>query len=537
MSKTTRCLFVDDHHISEIDNLIRRMNPLEKHPANPVVLPDRPWEGDSIYALNSAIWDSEAGVFKLWYLLGARPQSCLATSADGVRWDKPSLGLQAFDGSTDNNMLPVSAGQIVCAPDDYGPAPAGELYRSVFWSPEKGRYILTSADGLHWREGPNATVYGAGDAFVLTKGTQPLTGNGQLPGYPTGDHVPRYLGVARWCVGVGRFDGSSDIRPTRRVQALITSDDMLTWCNPTRILTPDSLDDEMAHARIEAALADGTLVHDNYTDRRCEFYTMVIVPYEDVYLGILMVFDAAYEFHRVGGANQAGPCHMQLVASRDLLTWHRIGDRQPFIPRGAPDEFDGALISYTSLPIMKDGTIWVFYTGSVTTHGGSRDKQYVENLRQRIREGKLPARTSMGAATLRRDGWVSLDAGDVPGYVMTKTFTWPENAALHLNADATGGRVYVSICQPDGTPYPGYDRSETLTGDHLDAVVRFRELKDIPSPWGGPHTHGTNAETGEDRMGRMRFDELPDHWRLHAGLPARLKITAFNAKLFSYWFT
>jgi hypothetical protein len=286
--------------------------------------------------------------------------------------------------------------------------------------------------------------------------------------------------------------------------------------------------------RIECALTEGWIQQQNYTDRRCEFYWLVVVPYEELYIGMILVFDACYENHRHGGANQPGPAHWQLASSRDLVTWRRLGDRQPFIPRGTPDQFDCGLAWYSSLPIVVDGKMWFFYTGNPFGHGST--DQYLEQLRSQFADRSIPGLGCIGAATLRRDGWVSLDAGQVPGYVMTETFTWPDKQALHLNVDATGGRVYAAICQPDGTPYPCYERSEVLTGDCLDAPVRFTQPDEIPSPWGGPQTHGTTAETGSDRLGTMSYAELPDHWKLRSGLPARLKIVARNAKLYSYWF-
>ena len=39
-----RWLFLDDEHIREMHNLIRRFHQTTKHPANPVIVPDKPWE-------------------------------------------------------------------------------------------------------------------------------------------------------------------------------------------------------------------------------------------------------------------------------------------------------------------------------------------------------------------------------------------------------------------------------------------------------------------------------------------------------------
>jgi len=281
----------------------------------------------------------------------------------------------------------------------------------------------------------------------------------------------------------------------------VSSDDFITWGNPMRILTPDDEDDRMAQERIQAAVADGSLLHDEPSDRRCEFYTMWIVPYEDLYIGMLLVFDPAYEFHRVGKANQAGPGHMQLLASRDLLTWHRLGERKPFIPRGPAGQFDQQLAWYSSMPIVKDGKLWFFYTGSIITHAGKMDDAYMKRMKDGVAQGKWPGTHCIGLATLRRDGWVSLDAGSAPGTAVTKTIFWPQGGKLYLNADAQGGEVCVSVCQPDLTPYAGYERSKPIIGDSVEAPVVFDAKKSIG-----------------------------------AGAPVRLKITARNARLYSVWF-
>jgi hypothetical protein len=524
MNNKTRRLFVDDFHISALSKLKRTMHQVEKHPANPLIKPDRPWEGLTIWAMNSAIYDEKERLFKLWYHFGER--TALAVSSDGVRWEKPDLGLVEYEGSKKNNLIDRQIFHILYGQDDFGALSSDQLYKTVCWSQQMGQHVKASADGLRWQEIGKCEVFGAGDTFLPIKSTTPLTGQtGELPGYP-GGASSRYLGVARWCMGVGRFDGSSDLRPSRRVQGLLTSSDLLKWGNPVRILTPDALDDAMAQERIEAALVDGSLVHDCKEDRRCEFYNMLIIPYEDLYLGYLLIFDPSYEFHRVGKNNQAGPGEAQLVVSRDLVDWQRLGDRKPFIPRGGRGQFDWAMAWYSSLPIVKDGKLWFFYVGNCTTHGGTRDEAYWNGLIAKTKTGEIPAICSLGLATLRRDGFISLDAGTEPGYVLTKPFAWPENEGLFLNADVRSGEVRVEVCQPDGTPYEGYEMSDALKGDLLEAQVRWPGGRT-----GGSrprHTHGTDAEAGV-----VSGDE---YRTLRPGKMARLKIQVQNGKLYSYWF-
>lgn len=131
--KSPRMLFVDDYHLTDITGLKRTMNPVQKHPANPVLRPDRPWEGSVIYAHSSAMWDDKDKLFKIWYFARGGDQSgvdqtCLATSKDGVHWDKPKLGLVDYKGSTANNILKTKVVKFMYGGDDFGPAPKGNCF-------------------------------------------------------------------------------------------------------------------------------------------------------------------------------------------------------------------------------------------------------------------------------------------------------------------------------------------------------------------------------------------------------------------------
>ena len=527
MMNGTRHLFVDDLHLTGVVGLQRKLNQVEKHPSNPVLKPEDPWEGDGMWAKNSTIYDPTEGVFKLWYNCGQR--TGYATSSDGLHWQRPNLGLVEFEGATKNSMLKKRVFQIVHGGDHFGALPPEQTYNALGWSHEEGQHVISSADGLRWTEARKLQLL-AGDTLVCTKTTECLTGTEpqHLPGYPVTQGQPRYINVVRWCLPVGRFDGSTELRPVRRVQVLYRSDDFVDWKQPTRILTPDDLDDEMAQERIEAALSDGSLTEDCKEDRRCEFYTVLVFPYEDMYIGLLLILDPSYELKRIGKSNQCGPAEMQLVASRDLVDWKRLGERRAFIPRGGPGQFDWAAAWYSSLPIVKGNELWFFYTGSCLPH--TCGPEALERRLSQVESGELPAKSSIGLATLRRDGFISLDAGNRPGYLLTKPFPWPKSSTVHLNTDARAGEVRVSVCQPDGTPYPGYELSEPVTGDMPDAVVKWRGQSDA----GGPqelHTHGTTEETGT-----KPHPDFEWHQKLEPGKMARLKIIASNAKLYSYWF-
>ncbi len=107
-------LFVDFDQVDVADNVVRTFYAAEKHPDNPVLRKEKPWEQDR-GTWGSVIYDDEAQLFKAWYggesgrLLpkgdGPRHVMCYATSADGVRWDRPRLGLYEVMGTRENNVV------------------------------------------------------------------------------------------------------------------------------------------------------------------------------------------------------------------------------------------------------------------------------------------------------------------------------------------------------------------------------------------------------------------------------------------------
>lgn len=113
-----------------------------------------------------------------------------------------------------------------------------------------------------------------------------------------------------------------------------------------------------------------------------------------------------------------------------------------------------------------------------------------------------PKRISIGVATWRRDGFVSLHAGHPAGVVETPLL-YAGGEVLHLNADAAGGSVSVEVITADGEVRSGYATSECrpVGIDSCDTAIAWRD--------------------------RSAID--PTH-------PYRLRFHLRNADLFSYWF-
>jgi hypothetical protein len=167
-----------------------------------------------------------------------------------------------------------------------------------------------------------------------------------------------------------------------------------------------------------------------------EFMNMVILPYHNLYVGLLQVLNTTAQVvdfgakgsPRADSPGQDGTMEVQLVCSRDLVKWERIGERKPFIPLGPVDSWDQSmLMPFTTNHIVRDGKLWIYYGGS---HHSHRPNSMWN------KPGDYPSETQgLGLATLREDGFVSLDAGDREGEVVTVPMI-ATGSRLHVNATA-----------------------------------------------------------------------------------------------------
>ena len=101
--------FVDEWLIDDMNGVALTMH--RPVPREVVMEFDRPWEGP--VSLPGIVMDDD-GLFKSWYgarsSRGASGQSqdshtAYAESQDGIRWERPMLGLAEIDGSSENNVI------------------------------------------------------------------------------------------------------------------------------------------------------------------------------------------------------------------------------------------------------------------------------------------------------------------------------------------------------------------------------------------------------------------------------------------------
>ena len=119
---------------------------------------DKPWEGNT----STYVTVFKDGDVVRMYYRGSNYDAatdkysdqnvCYAESRDGLRFEKPELGLFAFEGSKKNNIVWQGVGCHNFAPfRDANPAcPPAEKYKAVASDDNNNLYAFKSPDGIHW---------------------------------------------------------------------------------------------------------------------------------------------------------------------------------------------------------------------------------------------------------------------------------------------------------------------------------------------------------------------------------------------------
>jgi len=419
-----RQLFLDDQGVAEIQNLSSVLHQPQKH--GPVITSPDPLM--TVQTRTAPDWDPDAQVYELWTI---RNDPVLHQSTDGINWvtgPDPNLrtDLVVYDGS------------------DLDP---NRRFKAVL--PNVG--VAVSPDGIDWSMVPGVPGVPSLDEYNLSFDQQ----NHQF-----------ILAVKRG-------------GPYGRAVALATSNDFENWTDHGLIFHADTEDQVLGQANIAARLADPTLQQPEFnipSTYNVDVYNMGIFRYEDRYIGLPSMF------HQTGSVppdwpgfdemnlspeilnlvrtigDWTGFHQVQLMSSRDLINWDRLADRQPFIDASAIDSgnHDLQTIIGPSYPVVRDDELWFYYTGI---------KHYaiVKSGIDPAYDDYEPDSGAVMLAVLRRDGFMSLDAGDQPGSILTEPFVLTDEA-LFVNVDATSGWLSVEALDENDQVVA---TSEQLSGDML----------------------------------------------------------------------
>ena len=447
-------LFIDDHRIEELTAAKRVLNRPRKHPNNPVLRGEKPWEQQGLH-IESFMFDETRGVFRLWYtgqgsqVIGTRvlvkdnppkevyeSRICYAESDDCVHWRRPVAGVAEYEEWPDNNIVIESARawlrNLIDDPFEEDPRKrykmmyldqAGENEIGGGLSPDqKLRLHAHSPDGSHWTRYPWEPSQ-VGRLFMVTR---------YLDVVPTGlidpdAHYTLYgQRGSQWKTRqIGRRDSKNFIH----------------WSENRPVL--------------ESSLSDipGT-----------EFYHLSGPVINQTYAGLHLGMLGAYytDLQRpFNPARNDGLTETQLAYSRDSVRWQRWAE--PFIPWGKPGAFDCGGV-YCRYPAIKENQLYFLYTAESARHG-------------------VASIASTALATLRLDGFVSVEAeGFMDGTLTTRPHHWKAKE-LEVNADAGGGALSVQLQDETGRALEGFAARDCdpIRQDTTDTPITWRGQGDLSS--------------------------------------------------------
>jgi hypothetical protein len=324
-----KLLLLDRRVVESVEGARLVPGRIEKEPRNPLFQADKPWENSLNNLYPNVLWDEEEQIFKLWYkCVLADPDAIAkmdgpstvhdvgwyllyATSRDGVIWDKPALGLHAYDGDSQTNIVARDTPNVGVFKDTHD-TDATRRYKMVYDTGLGQLKARFSGDGIHWGDPVGMKGFGARNGD---------THNNAFFDEKTG----KYLWFTKLYLG-------------ERLVARAESTDFLNWTNNGLVLRSD--------------LDEG---------RSRQTYCLPVFRYGNIYLGYAMIYDL--------GKGRTVDC--ELAWSPDGLKWERVIPGTPLIPRGPKGSYDSECIyAMAGPPVAEDGNLLIYYGGDDFPHTG-----------------------------------------------------------------------------------------------------------------------------------------------------------------------
>ena len=414
-----RQLFVDDFLI-EKTTLRRTFHAAEYIPDNPALKPDKPWETEGrdpcAMVFSDGVWYDPTDRLFKMWYMG---RYCLSTCYTTSR-DGTHWEKPSLDVRPGTNIVHTArrdSGTVWLDLQEKDPNRRYKLF--IYQLPEKpgALAIYFSPDGIHW-----------GDVVARSG--------------PCGDRTTVFY------------------NPFRKV-----------WVYSIRDYTPETgrtrryreHEDVLAGARWEAGEPTPWTGADRLDPRRPELnvppelYNLDAVAYESLLLGLFSIWPGQ-------PSDRPKPNYVALGFSRDGFHWDRPC-RRPLIP------------------VSERRGDWNW--GNVQSAGGGclivGDRLYFYVSGRAGLEGSSASGVcSTGLATLRRDGFASMDAGPCGGTLTTRPVRF-KGKYLFVNAAASRGQLTAEITDEAGNVIPPFSQANCIPvrGDTTLQAVRWTGASDL----------------------------------------------------------
>lgn len=470
-----RQLFVDDLLIADT-TLTRHYHNAEIHGDGPVLKPETPLELNTVRGGKDAIpvaapfgdgvwFDPADQLFKMWYHAGWFDGVGYATSRDGIHWERPALDVTPGT----NRVLPVREhdgkrmsrdGASIWLDADAEDASA--RWKMFVYSRlaggaegENRGELFTSPDGIHWPE-PHRIAFSHGDNTSIF-------------------HDPFR---SQWVLSV-RDRAPSLIDPKKSVRArfIHTSKDFIGLAERK----------DKSHAPLWLKL-DTRDHRDAELGFEPELYHFTATPYESLMLGVFGIF---YGPPNEICAKEKRPkvIDLQLGYSRDGFIYDRP-NREAFLKCArTPGAWNRGYLHPATGVCCIVGDKLYFYFGAWSGMAAGHAHMY--------------AGGSTGLATLRRDGFASMDA-DTEGGTLTTCPVAFDGRFPFVNVAAKGGELRMEILDADGK-----------------IIAPFSKENSVP----------VDTDSTRQRLTWKGADDLSTL----IGKPVRFRFHLTNGQLYAFW--
>lgn len=443
-----RQLFVDNFLISET-NLTPIYHKPHFYVGNPILEPSAEWENTTEGAPYAAPfsdgigYDEKERKFKMWYLAGAGSihkqdkqtfYTGYAESNDGKHWIKPELDL--VKGTCLVDTANRDAATIWLDRKEKDPARRYKMF-NVERRPTDRRWqfiLKYSPDGIHWSEG----VAQSGDLYdrssVFYNPFRDVWCLSMRYGTKVSSRSRSYLEAK---------DPETAVSMAHRVRRGIPDKNVVFW------FTPDNLEPR----------------HPNFPEVNPGIYNFDAIAYESIMLGQYSVWQGP-ENDICGKLGIQKRNEICLGYSRDGFHFSRP-THEPFL---ANDTTEGAwnwgnMQSIGGVPLIVGDSLY-FYTSG-----------------RRLNNIMWDSYTSTGLAVLRRDGFVSMNAGNEEGFLVTEPLIF-DGSYFFVNANVANknAELLVELLDENSNVLPGYSRSDCLSlkgKDKTKILVTWKRYKDV----------------------------------------------------------
>jgi len=438
-----RQLFVDDFLI-ESTTLKRQFHKAEKYKGNPVFGPETKQELSYKSDQSAVTYLGHGGVFfspekkhfEMFYTAGWRGGLALATSKDLIKWDRPNLGL-----FQDNIILPPGA--LMAGGDnsiwlDLNSKDSLQRYKAIIERLTDGEW---SRNFEKKEESPTHTLHTSPDGRIWSQGiTTPKAD----------DYCSIFYNPFRkvWVYSIKHYTSRGRARYYSESKDFSKGAD---WKNKVYWVNADHLD------KPDPVIANPT-----------QLYSLNAVAYESIMLGQFYILMGPLNSVAEAG-KYPKTTEIKMGFSRDGFHWDRP-DRNTFInaTRKEGDWDRGYLHGTTGVMLVMGDKLWFPYTG-YSGQGPDANKGIYTGA-------------SIGMATLRRDGFASLNADSKKGIITTKPITF-NGEHLFVNVDCPKGELKVEVLDERGNIIKHFSQSscQPVKTDKTLVKVNWKGVEDLAS--------------------------------------------------------